>query len=228
MKVSNFATFLSLITAANAFTVPSQSTASATTALYSTENEVSRRNAFAKSATFVGGVAGLVIPSSAFAEVSEETPKTTTRMGGLLERYQDPRGFTILAPSGWNKFEGEVGAYDVKWQDVVDNFENIKVSSNPVKSTTTSIDALGEVKTVGESLASKRDAKLVSAEERLTEGILFYSFDFALNDGTHQLLLLCVNKGKVWSVDTNCKEKRYAKRADLYKNVLGSFMPKLS
>lgn len=87
MKVSSFATFLSLITAANAFTAPSQSTASATTALYSTETEVSRRNAFAKSATFVGGVAGLVFPSSAFAEVSEETPKTTTRMGGLLVGY---------------------------------------------------------------------------------------------------------------------------------------------
>jgi len=57
----------------------------------------------------------------------------------LQERYQDSRGWTILAPSGWNKFEGEVGAYDVKWQDVVDNKENVKISSNPVKSTTTSM-----------------------------------------------------------------------------------------
>lgn len=81
---------------------------------------------------------------------------------------------------------------------------------------------------VGASLAAKRDAKLISAEERQTDGVLFYTFDFAINDGTHQLLLLCVNKGKIWSLDANTKEKRYSKRKELYYNVLGSFMPKLS
>ena len=133
-----------------------------------------------------------------------------------------------MVPSGWNKFEGEVGAYDLKWQDLVDPSENIKVSSTPVKSTTVSIDAFGDVEKVGESLAAKRNAKLVSATERLTDGILFYKFDFAINDGTHQLLQLCVCKGKVWSVDANSKEKRWEKRSELYENVLGSFMPKLA
>lgn len=133
-----------------------------------------------------------------------------------------------MAPSGWNKFEGEVGAYDVKWQDLVDATENIKLSSSPVKSTTSSIDALGEVQEVGKSLAAKRNAKLISAEDRLTDGILFYKFDFALSDGTHQLLQLCVNKGKVWSLDASAKEKRWSKRSELYNNVLGSFMPKLN
>ena len=133
-----------------------------------------------------------------------------------------------MAPSGWNKFDGEVGAYDLKWQDLVDPTENIKVSSSPVKSTTSSIDALGDVQTVGESLAAKRNAKLVSATERQTDGILFYKFDFAINDGTHQLLQLCVCKGKVWSIDANAKEKRWSKRAELYENVLASFMPKLA
>jgi photosystem II oxygen-evolving enhancer protein 2 len=134
----------------------------------------------------------------------------------------------MMVPSGWNKFEGEVGAYDVKWQDLVDASENIKVSSNPVKSTTASIDVLGDVQTVGESLAAKRNAKLISATERLTDGILFYRFDFAINDGTHQLLQLCVCKGKVWSIDASAKEKRWDKRSELYENVLGSFMPKLA
>lgn len=105
--------------------------------------DLSRRMAFAKAAS--GGVAvafsGLAFGalSPALAEVTEETPRVTTRMGGLLERYQDSRGFVILAPSGWNKFDGEVGAYDVKWQDLVDPRENIKISSTPVKSTTTSM-----------------------------------------------------------------------------------------
>jgi hypothetical protein len=39
---------------------------------------------------------------------------------------------------------------------------------------------------------------------------------------------LCVYKGKVWSVDASAKEKRWDKRAELYENVLGSFMPKLA
>jgi len=220
--------------------VLSTSTSWSSTALSSHSGDISqdnhsmsRRAAFVKSAIAVTGGINLIFgPTSfsepAFAAVTEETPRVTTRMGGLLERYQDSRGWTILAPSGWNKFEGEVGAYDVKWQDVVDNRENIKISSNPVKSNTTSIDALGDVQKLGENLAVKRSAKLIRAEERQTDGILFYTFDFAISDGTHQLLLLCVNKGKVWSLDANSSEKRWGKREELYYNVLGSFMPKLA
>jgi photosystem II oxygen-evolving enhancer protein 2 len=89
-------------------------------------------------------------------------------------------------------------------------------------------DILGPVEEVGASLAAKRNAKLIAASERQTEGILFYTFDFALSDDTHQLLLLCVNKGKIWSLDASTREKRYAKRKELYYNMLGSFMPKLS
>jgi photosystem II oxygen-evolving enhancer protein 2 len=134
----------------------------------------------------------------------------------------------MMVPSGWNKFEGEVGAYDIKWQDLVDQSENIKISSNPVKSTTSSIDVLGDFQTVGESLAAKRNAKLISASERLTDGVLFYKFDFAINDGTHQLLQLCVCRGKVWSLDASSKEKRWSRVKEMYELVLGSFMPKLA
>ena len=189
--------------------------------------DINRRNAIQAA---VAGVSSAVIPAilPANAEVSEETPRTITRMGGLLEPFQDgPRSIRMMTPSGWNKFDGEVGAYDLKWQDLVDPTENIKVSSNPVKSTTSSINALGEVQAVGESLAAKRNAKLISATERLTDGILFYKFEFAIADGTHQLLQLCVCKGKVWSIDANSKEKRWGQRAQLYENVLGSFMPKV-
>jgi len=110
---------------------------SSSTSLSSTT--ISRRDSFFKTASFIG-VGSAVFSSPAFADVSEETPLVTTRMGGLLEKYQDgSRGWKILAPSGWNKFEGEVGAYDTKWQDVVEPRENIKISSSPVKSTTTSM-----------------------------------------------------------------------------------------
>ena len=81
---------------------------------------------------------------------------------------------------------------------------------------------------IGGNLASKRDAKLISATERLTDGVLFYSFEFAINDGTHQYLSLCVAKGKIWSVDANTSEKRVAKRGEMLSNVIGSFVPKLT
>mmetsp|Transcript_52711 Transcript_52711/g.78732 ORF Transcript_52711/g.78732 Transcript_52711/m.78732 type:complete len:228 (-) Transcript_52711:2923-3606(-) len=207
-------------------------------------NEISRRQALQQaSAGLVGAflVGGPIAVAPAFADeeqatapafvanLDEETPKVTTRMGGLLERYQDSnRGWQILAPSGWNKFEGEVGAYDVKWQDLVDPKENVKVSSTPVKSAVSRIDVLGDFNKLGEGLASKRNAKLVTAAARLTDDILFYTFEFAINDGTHQILVLCVNKGRIWSLDLNSTEKRWSKQKELYTNIAGSFMPKLA
>ncbi len=80
---------------------------------------------------------------------------------------------------------------------------------------------------IGAKLAAKRDAKLIKASERLTDSILFYTFEFAINDGTHQLLSLSVAKGKIWSIDANTTEKRWTKREEMYYNVLGSFLPKL-
>lgn len=193
--------------------------------------EMSRRQ---NMQALVGGVVTAVVPVivpvlPAGAVIDEETPRVVTRMGGLLEAFQDgPRSIRMMAPSGWNKFDGEVGAYDLKWQDLVDKNENIKISSTPVKSNTTSIDVIGDVQSVGKSLAAKRNAKLISATERLTDGVLFYKFDFAISDGTHQLLQLCVCKGKLWSIDASSTEKRWAKRSELYENIFGSFMPKLS
>jgi hypothetical protein len=98
---------------------------------------VNRRQALETAAATATAFA---IAGPAFATPTDETPIVYTRMGGLLEKYQDSnRGWVILAPSGWNKFDGEVGAYDVKWQDLVDPRDNVKVSSTPVKSTTTSM-----------------------------------------------------------------------------------------
>jgi len=190
----------------------------------------SRREVFGKvaGAVFLSSSVLSTSGQNAWAVPTEETQRVTTRMGGLMEVYKDVnRGWTINCPSGWNKFEGEVGAYDVKWQDLVDPTANIKVSSNPVKSTTTSIDALGEIGPLGESLAEKRNAKLIRSEERLTDSILFYTFEFAISDGTHQLLSLSVNKGRVWSLDASSKESKWGKSKELYYNVIRSFTPKL-
>lgn len=223
-----------LTVASLASTAPSCMAWSTNKAPSAQQHTFSRRETFGKAATAAFSAAGLLtsttaVTQPAWAAVVDETPRITTRMGGLLESFQDgQRGIRIMAPSGWNKFDGEVGAYDVKWQDLVEQTENIKISSSPVKSTTESVALLGDVQDVGKSLAAKRNAELISASERQTDGILFYKFEFKINDGTHQLLQLCVSKGKLWSLDANSKEKRWSKRQELYENVVGSFMPKLA
>jgi len=70
---------------------------------------ISRRTSFVKTAALIATVT-TTAPLVSQAEISEETPRISDRMGGLLERYTDAnKGFSLLSPSGWNKFEGEPG-----------------------------------------------------------------------------------------------------------------------
>lgn len=84
----------------------------------------------------------------------------------------------------------------------------------------------GEVKEVGEKLAKARSSELVSALSRDTEGFTFYQFEFK-GEKSSEALELVVGKGRLWSLSATSATKRFAKRRDLYKNILGSFAPKL-
>lgn len=159
---------------------------------------------------------------------SESIPVSKDRMGGLLEPFSDvTKGWRIMKPYGWNQFDGIPGAYEMKWADIVAaNKQQIVVTTSPVKSTTTSIDALGDVADVGDKLASSRDSKLVSARAVDKDGVLFYMFEFK-NDQISQKYQLCVNKGRLWSVDASAPTQRWDKVEKLFDNALLSFMPKL-
>lgn len=182
-------------------------------------------------AVAVGGLA----PSSAFAEEGgdvtisyEDIPVSKNKVGGLLEPYAEVgKGWRILKPYGWNQFEQKPGVYEAKWTDIVaSNRQELVVVTSPVKSTTTSIAALGDVQAVGQKLASARSAELVSAKAVKKEGVLFYMFEFK-NSDIHQVYQLCVSKGKLWSVDASAPAKRWDKVENLFNNALLSFMPKL-
>jgi len=55
----------------------------------------------------------------------------------------------MLKPAGWNEFGGSPDTYVIKWVDIVNQQDEIVIlNSTPVKSTTTSVTALGEVKEV--------------------------------------------------------------------------------
>ena len=132
----------------------------------------------------------------------------------------------MLKPSGWNQFDGQPGEYIVKWVDIVNRDETIVVQNTPIKSSTTSVSAIGDIEEVGKKLAAKREAKLVKSEARTTEGTDFYLFEFE-RDGMKELYQLCIGKGKLWSISSVAAAKRWNKRADLYNNISLSFVPKL-
>ena len=66
----------------------------------------------------------------------------------------------------------------------------------------------------------------MEARARKTEGFLFYEFEFK-SDKVVERYALVVAKSKLWSVSATASPKRYAKKADFYRNTVASFVPKL-
>ncbi len=52
--------------------------------------------------------------------------------------------------------------FDVKFQDLIEPFETVVVSTSPV-TTAVSVSALGELDEVGKKFAKSRDAELIDA-----------------------------------------------------------------
>ncbi len=146
-------------------------------------------------------------------------------MGGLLEPFIDTqKGYKLYSPTGWNKFDADPGVYDVKFQDIIEPETTVQVSTSPV-ATATSISALGDLPTVGAKFAKSRSAELVNAAEREVEGSLVYTFELK-GELYHELLALCINRGKLYRVTTVTSNKKWAKRQELYRNIVASFVPK--
>jgi len=145
-------------------------------------------------------------------------------MGGILEPFIDAgKGYKLLKPSGWNKFDTDPGVYEVKFQDLIEPFETVQVSTTPV-TTATSVTALGELEEVGKKFAKSRDAELVASKSRDVGDVKTYTFELK-GPVYHELLLLSVNKGKLYRLSCIASNKRWGKRSELYKNVALSFVP---
>ena len=170
---------------------------------------------------------GLPTAHGSLADPSPPPPflAQANRMGGMLEPYVDgPKGFKLYAPSGWNKFDADPGVYDAKWQDIIEPFETVQISSSPVQ-TATSIDALGTLSEVANKFAKARDSKLLGADERMVDGSLVYLMEMQ-GEQYHEMLSLAINKGKLYRLSTVAKNTRWNKRQELYKNIMLSFSPK--
>ena len=146
-------------------------------------------------------------------------------MGGLLEPFIDTtRGFKLYRPSGWNEFPVDPGVYDIKFQDIIEPETTVQVSTTPV-ATATSIEALGDLEAVAAKFAKSRNAQVVSATQRDADGSLVYTLELK-GEQYHELLGLCINRGKLYRVTAVTSNKKWGKRQELYKNILASFVPK--
>lgn len=181
---------------------------------------ISRRKQLSQGAAAVS--AGVLSVLSAHAASADET---FSKMGGALEPYIDvQKGYKLYKPTAWNQFDADPGVYDVKFQDVINSFETVQVSSSPVSSAT-SISALGDIASVGAKFAKSRNAALVSSSERDADGSLLYSMELE-GEMYHEYLALTINRGKLFRLSTVTSNKRWSKRQELYKNVVLSFVPK--
>lgn len=98
------------------------------------------------------------------------------------------------------------------------------MSTSPV-STATSVTALGDLAVVGEKLAQSRKAELVSSTQGEVDGVITYTFELK-GEAFHEYILLSVNRGKLYRLTTVSTNKRWPKRAEMYKNIVLSFVPK--
>uniref|UniRef100_A0A7S4BPW2 PsbP C-terminal domain-containing protein n=1 Tax=Chrysotila carterae TaxID=13221 RepID=A0A7S4BPW2_CHRCT len=179
---------------------------------------IGRRNLMRQSVLAAAALVSLDVQS-----VSAED--TFSRMGGALEPFIDvQKGYKLYKPVAWNQFDADPGVYDVKFQDVIEPFEIVQVSSSPV-TTATSVSALGDVSAVGVKFAKSRNAELISAKERDADGSLVYTFELK-GEMYHEYLALAVNRGKLFRVSTVTSNKRWPKREELFKNIILSFVPK--
>ena len=144
----------------------------------------------------------------------------------------------------------------MKFQDIIEPFETVQVSTSPV-STATSVEAMGELAAVGQKMAKSRNAEIVGAGSRDADGALMYMFemkgpvrrtrcapgrphasrrcaraathptDFGhVSQEYHEMLGLTINKGKLFRLSAVASNKRWPKREELYRNIMYSFVPK--
>ena len=69
--------------------------------------------------------------------------------------------------------------------------------------------------------------ELVGSRARKSDGILFYDYEFSKPGETREAVTMCVHKQRLWQLSAKSPEKNWKKYEGIYRNVLGSFVPKL-
>jgi photosystem II oxygen-evolving enhancer protein 2 len=150
-----------------------------------------------------------------------------------LNSYQSPDGrYAFLYPTGWTRVQVG-GGPQVVFHDLINSDETLSLVISEVNPTN-DLEQLGSAVAVGEQLrrtviapeGSGRQAELVQADERQSDGRTFYDLEYAvhLDDrDRHELATVVVDRGRLYTFAASTNEIRWGKVKDLFRQVVTSF-----
>lgn len=147
---------------------------------------------------------------------------------GFLSVTDKKDGYTFLYPFGWQ--EVVIEGQDKVFKDVIEPLESASV--NMVPTGKQDIRDFGPPEQVVETLIKKflapstQKTKLIQAKEQVVDGKAYYTFEFvaqAPNYTRHALGVICINKGKFYTLTTGANERRWDKMKDRLFTVVDSF-----
>ncbi|MGF1494073.1 MAG: photosystem II reaction center PsbP [Microcoleaceae cyanobacterium] len=153
--------------------------------------------------------------------------------GGGLKSYVDTAdGYEFLYPNGWLPVK-VTGGPDVVFHDMIEQTENVSVVISPIPDSKT-LQELGTPSEVGYKLSknaiapegSGRQAELVNAEERETNGKTYYMLEYAVELPTqqrHDLAAVAVGRGRLLTLNISTSEQRWQKNHQQLEQVARSF-----
>jgi photosystem II oxygen-evolving enhancer protein 2 len=142
-------------------------------------------------------------------------------------------GYEFSYPNGWVQVKVANGP-DVVFHDIIELTENVSVVISPVPQGKT-LKEIGTPTEVGYKLGknalapegSGRKAELVNAEERESNGTIYYLLEYAIalpnNQQRHDLASVAVNRGKLFTFNASIPERRWSRVKRLIEESVESF-----
>jgi photosystem II oxygen-evolving enhancer protein 2 len=150
-----------------------------------------------------------------------------------LNGFQSPDGrYAFLYPTGWTRVQVSNGP-QVVFHDLINSDETLSLVISEVTAGS-DLTSLGSAVAVGESLrrnviapeGSGRQAELVQADERQSDGRTFYDLEYTVHledRDRHELATVVVDRGRLYTFAASTNEIRWGKVKDLFRQVVTSF-----
>ena len=150
-----------------------------------------------------------------------------------LNSFKSPDGrYAFLYPTGWTRV-AVTGGPAVVFHDLINSDETVSLVVSDVDAED-DLQTLGSAVAVGERLrreviapdGSGRDADLIEARERESDGHVFYDLEYAVHlqdRDRHELATVVVDRGRLYTLATSTNEDRWPKVQALFESVISSF-----
>ncbi|CAN0837076.1 PsbP-like protein 1, chloroplastic [Linum grandiflorum] len=170
---------------------------------------------------------GIIAPLVSLVEQTS-TSFAAENKKGFLSVTDQKDGYSFLYPFGWQ--EVEIQGQDKVFKDVIEPLESVSVTMFPTSKQ--DIRDFGPPDQVAGTLIKKvlasptQKTKLIQAKEQDIEGRAYYTFEFvaqAPNFTRHALSAIVIGNGKLYTLTTGAKERRWEKMKDKLQTIVESF-----